>query len=119
MSETQIRDRAVAIACLRDVSERREQADRDRLHAQALEQAQFEMLARLAAVAEFRDDDTGQHTRRVGDLAVAIGRAPRAARRRSSTCYGSPRRCTTSARSRSPTPCSASPASSPPTSTRR
>ena len=73
VSETQIRDRAVAIACLRDVSERREQADRDRLHAQALEQAQFEMLARLAAVAEFRDDDTGQHTRRVGDLAVAIG----------------------------------------------
>jgi putative two-component system response regulator len=30
------------------------------------------MLARLAAVAEFRDDDTGQHTRRVGDLSVAI-----------------------------------------------
>jgi len=37
-----------------------------------LEQAQFEMLARLAAAAEFRDDDTGQHTRRVGDLSVAI-----------------------------------------------
>ena len=72
VSETQIGDRAVTIACIRDVSERREQADRDRRHAQALEQAQFEMLARLAAVAEFRDDDTGQHTRRVGDLAVAI-----------------------------------------------
>ena len=26
----------------------------------------IEMLARLAAAAEFRDDDTGQHTRRVG-----------------------------------------------------
>jgi PAS domain S-box-containing protein/putative nucleotidyltransferase with HDIG domain len=38
----------------------------------ALEQAQFEMLARLAAAAEFRDDDTGQHTRRVGDLSFAI-----------------------------------------------
>lgn len=31
-----------------------------------------EMLARLAAAAEFRDDDTGQHTRRVGDLSVLI-----------------------------------------------
>ena len=37
-----------------------------------LEEAQFEMLARLAAAAEFRDDDTGQHTRRVGDLSVTI-----------------------------------------------
>ena len=37
-----------------------------------LEQAQFEMLARLAAAAEFRDDDTGQHTRRVGELSVTI-----------------------------------------------
>ena len=72
VSETQIGDRTVTIACVRDVSERKEQADRDRRHAQALEQAQFDMLARLAAVAEFRDDDTGQHTRRVGDLAVAI-----------------------------------------------
>jgi putative two-component system response regulator len=39
-----------------------------------LEEAQFEMLARLAAAAEFRDDDTGQHTRRVGDLSVTIAR---------------------------------------------
>jgi putative two-component system response regulator len=31
-----------------------------------------EMLARLAAAAEFRDDDTGEHTRRVGGLSVAI-----------------------------------------------
>jgi PAS domain S-box-containing protein len=37
-----------------------------------LEQAQFEMLARLAAAAELHDDDTGQHTHRVGDLSVAI-----------------------------------------------
>jgi PAS domain S-box-containing protein/putative nucleotidyltransferase with HDIG domain len=37
-----------------------------------LEEAQVEMLARLAAAAEFHDDDTGQHTRRVGDLSVAI-----------------------------------------------
>ena len=32
----------------------------------------IEMLARLAAAAEFRDDETGQHTRRVGDLSVRI-----------------------------------------------
>jgi PAS domain S-box-containing protein len=37
-----------------------------------LEQAQFEMLARLAAAAEYRDDETGQHTRRVGELSVTI-----------------------------------------------
>jgi putative two-component system response regulator len=40
-----------------------------------LEQAQFEMLARLAAAAELHDDDTGQHTLRVADLSVAIARA--------------------------------------------
>ena len=40
--------------------------------AAELEEAQLEMLARLAAAAEFRDDDTGQHTRRVGDLSVTI-----------------------------------------------
>jgi putative two-component system response regulator len=32
----------------------------------------IEMLSRLAAAAEFRDDETGQHTRRVGDLSVTI-----------------------------------------------
>ena len=37
-----------------------------------LEQAKFEMLARLAAAAELHDDETGQHPRRVGDLSVAI-----------------------------------------------
>jgi putative two-component system response regulator len=40
--------------------------------ARELEQAQFEILARLAAAAEWRDDDTGQHTHRVGDLSVTI-----------------------------------------------
>ena len=30
------------------------------------------MLARLAAAAEFHDDETGQHTHRVGDLSVSI-----------------------------------------------
>jgi len=36
---------------------------------QDLEEAQYEVLERLARAAEFRDDDTGQHTVRVGDLA--------------------------------------------------
>lgn len=43
--------------------------------ARELKQAQIEVLDRLAAAAEFRDDDTGQHTRRVGQLSVAIARA--------------------------------------------
>jgi putative two-component system response regulator len=34
-----------------------------------LESAHLETLERLARAAEFRDDDTGDHTRRVGDLA--------------------------------------------------
>jgi len=40
-----------------------------------LEDAQFEMLERLARAAEFRDDDTGQHTQRVGQLAGIVARA--------------------------------------------
>ena len=42
-----------------------------------LEQAQFEMLARLAAAAELHDDDTGRHTHRVGELSVRHRPAPR------------------------------------------
>jgi putative two-component system response regulator len=37
-----------------------------------LEAAQIEILQRLAAAAEFRDDDTGQHTHRVGQLAALL-----------------------------------------------
>ena len=37
-----------------------------------LEAAQIEILQRLAAAAEFRDDDTGQHTQRVGHLAALL-----------------------------------------------
>lgn len=44
---------------------------------QQLEESQLEMLERLATAVEFRDDDTGDHTRRVGVisglLAEAIG----------------------------------------------
>jgi putative two-component system response regulator len=39
-----------------------------------LEQAQIEILQRLAQAAEFRDDDTGQHTQRVGQLAALLAR---------------------------------------------
>jgi response regulator RpfG family c-di-GMP phosphodiesterase len=39
---------------------------------EALEQAQLEMLERLATAAEYRDDDTGQHTFRVGQMSAQI-----------------------------------------------
>lgn len=38
----------------------------------ALEQVHLEVCERLARAAEFRDDATGQHTRRVGVLAAAL-----------------------------------------------
>jgi putative two-component system response regulator len=51
-----------------------------RLRTEELEQAQLEILRRLALAAEYRDDCTGQHTERVGELAaslaVAIGLRP-------------------------------------------
>ena len=37
-----------------------------------LEEAQVEILQRLAAAAEFRDDDTGRHTHRVGHLSAML-----------------------------------------------
>jgi PAS domain S-box-containing protein len=48
----------------------------DRVHAEEkAREAQLEVLARLAAAGEARDDDTGQHTRRVGELAARIAAA--------------------------------------------
>jgi putative two-component system response regulator len=48
----------------------------------ALEDAHHEILERLAKAAEFRDDDTGEHTQRVGrmagELALQLGLDPRA-----------------------------------------
>jgi len=44
-----------------------------RARTQDLEQAQLEVLERLARAAEYRDDDTGQHTQRVGQLAALLG----------------------------------------------
>ncbi|HEX5922867.1 MAG TPA: HD domain-containing phosphohydrolase [Baekduia sp.] len=46
-----------------------------KLAAHRIEDAQFETLARLAAAAEYRDDDTGAHTRRVGELAGRLAEA--------------------------------------------
>lgn len=45
----------------------------ERTHA--LEAAQIELLERLARAAEYRDDATGEHTRRVGALTAAIATA--------------------------------------------
>lgn len=39
-----------------------------------LVQSHQEMLERLAQAAEFRDDETGQHTRRVGEQSAALAR---------------------------------------------
>jgi putative two-component system response regulator len=58
---------------LQNLNETLEAKVRER--TQELEEAQFEMLERLALAAEFRDDDTGQHTQRVGQLASIVARA--------------------------------------------
>lgn len=42
---------------------------------QALEDAQVEILMRLARAAEYRDDDTGEHAQRVGNLAAFLAEA--------------------------------------------
>jgi cyclic di-GMP phosphodiesterase len=43
-----------------------------RERTRALEQAQIEIIERLAIAAEFRDDNTGQHTRRVGQMSALV-----------------------------------------------
>jgi putative two-component system response regulator len=43
-------------------------------YARQLEEAQSETLERLARAGEFRDDDTGQHTQRVGDTTAILAR---------------------------------------------
>lgn len=48
--------------------------ERVRERTRELEESQVEMLERLAQAAEFRDDDTGQHTRRVGEMAALVAR---------------------------------------------
>jgi cyclic di-GMP phosphodiesterase len=40
-----------------------------------LEETQLEILERLALAAEYRDDDTGEHTKRVGQMSAQIAQA--------------------------------------------
>ncbi len=46
-----------------------------RIRTQEVEAAQLEILERLAQAAEYRDDDTGQHTQRVGQMAALLAEA--------------------------------------------
>jgi putative two-component system response regulator len=39
-----------------------------------LDEAKYDVLRRLARAAEYRDDDTGQHTQRVGEVAALVAR---------------------------------------------
>lgn len=55
--------------------QRQELEQRVRERTQELEDTQREILERLALAAEFRDDDTGEHTRRVGLLSEEIAKA--------------------------------------------
>lgn len=48
--------------------------DKVRARTQQLEHARLEILERLGRAAEFRDDATGRHTRRVGILAALLAR---------------------------------------------
>jgi putative nucleotidyltransferase with HDIG domain len=57
---------------LRDQSEQLENTIRER--TKALEDSRLEVLQRLAIAAEYRDDDTNQHTERVGRTAARIAR---------------------------------------------
>ncbi len=50
-------------------------AERVRARTRKLEEAQSEILHRLAMAVEYRDDCTGRHTQRVGHLAALLGRA--------------------------------------------
>jgi putative two-component system response regulator len=60
-------------ARLQGYNEELEQRVRER--TRQLAKAQTEVLRRLAIAAEYRDDDTGHHTQRVGNLAALLGRA--------------------------------------------
>jgi putative two-component system response regulator len=59
-----------------DLEERNRILDQKvRERTQDLENAQLEVLDRLALAAEYRDDNTGRHTNRVGELAAMLARA--------------------------------------------
>jgi putative two-component system response regulator len=67
-----LRTQALHLALL-DQTETLEQQVRER--TAELEQARLETLSSLALAAEYRDDATGQHTRRVADLSARIASA--------------------------------------------
>ena len=50
-------------------------AGRVRERTKDLEEAQLETMQRLALAAEYRDDDTGEHAVRVGEMAARIARS--------------------------------------------
>src|SRR5207248_8702990 len=47
--------------------------DKVRERTAELDEARIEMLQRLARAAEYRDDATGQHTQRVGQISALLG----------------------------------------------
>ena len=57
---------------LRDQNETLERKVRQR--TADLEEAQFEIVERLALAAEYRDDETGKHTKRVGVLSALLAK---------------------------------------------
>jgi len=57
---------------LRGQNDRLDQKVRER--TRELEEAQHEILSRLALAAEYRDDQTGEHTRRVGHMSALLAR---------------------------------------------
>lgn len=60
----------------RELEERNQSLERRvRERTQKLEGARLEILHRLARAAEYRDDETGEHTRRVGRASGRIARA--------------------------------------------
>jgi len=69
--------------------------------------AQEELLQRLLRAAGYRDDNTYEHTQRVAELAARLARALGLPDRQVALAIA-PHHCTTSARSRSPTPSSSS-----------
>ncbi|CAA9361433.1 MAG: Response regulator, partial [uncultured Gemmatimonadaceae bacterium] len=63
------------LAVIEDVSDRKRTEAALRESESGLRAAQAEVLERLAQAAEVRDDDTGLHTRRVGELSARIAAA--------------------------------------------
>ena len=56
------------------MSGHRDLEDEIRARTEELDAAQVEILDRLAMAAEYRDDDTGDHTRRVGEMSGRLAR---------------------------------------------